>query len=145
MAQGECFECGTDVAVGIYDDPALSGSVVLMCRECSREVPEDTLWDVSRLEAANDEWPDEDTHPNLLAEHPLEEGEDFVIQDRYENEEVYRNYLEASWSGEVPDDLMEDIDMDYSEQRTFELFVRDSDDEEAVAAGREAIREMQSE
>ncbi len=139
MAQGECHECGAEIAIGMWDDPALSGAVVLLCMDCADETPEACLWDVSALEEAHSKWPgDDDHHPNLVSEHPLDEGESWAIQNRYETRERYLTHLKASWTGTVPDDFGDDIEV--PDDECWDLFIRDAENTEAIRKGRDALR-----
>lgn len=137
MSQGTCTECGADVQVAIWDDGVLSGAVVLMCYDCSEEAPEHTLWDVSALEEAHEEWPDEDDHPNLISEHPLDESSDWVVQNRYRDRETYLEHFRASWDGDIPEEGFPDIDTPDGE--CWDVFVWDADDADAIEAAREYL------
>ena len=128
MAQAECSECGTGMEVAIWDDPALSGAVVMVCLDCSEGVPEHTLWDVSNIDV---------DHPNLPDLHPLEEGEKWVIQNRYEDRETYLTHLEASWDGRFPEDTEE---FEVPDEDCWDIFVHDASDEKAVEEARTELR-----
>lgn len=138
MAQGSCHSCGDDVEVAIWDDGVISGAVVLFCYDCSDENPEHTLWDVSKLEEAHEDWPDEDDHPNLISDHPLGESSDWVVQDRYQDRETYLEHFRASWDGKLPDEGFPEIDA--PENKTcWDIFVWDADDEVAIEQAREYL------
>lgn len=137
MAQGTCHDCGEDIQVASWDDAALSGAVVLLCQDCSEDAPEQTLWDVSALEEAHEEWPSEGDHPNLVSNHPLGESSDWVIRNRYQDRKTYLDHLRASWTGEVPDNAFEDVEVPDKER--WEIFVRDADDEVAIKQAREYL------
>lgn len=130
MAQGECYECGTDMEVAIWDDPALSGAAVLVCLECSEDVPEHTLWDVSNIDT---------DHPNLPSSHPLEDGSKWVIQNRYKDRDTYLTHLRASWDGKFPDTELDEFEV--PDDDCWEIFVHSIEDTAAVAEARETLRE----
>lgn len=132
MARGECYECGTDMEVAIWDDPALSGAFVLVCSECSEDVPEDKLWDVSNFDTE---------HPNLPSSNPLDDGSKWMIRNRYPDPEEPRIApLRAPWKNKFPVD-----DSDEYKGKTFDdfwdIFVHDADDEDAVAEARAELRD----
>jgi hypothetical protein len=114
--------------VAIWDDPALSGAVVMVCLDCDEDVPEHTLWDVSNIDV---------DHPNLPDSHPLEDGEEWVIQNRYEDRDTYLMHLEASWDGKFPE---ETDDFDVPDGDCWDIFVYDGSDGEAVEEARDALR-----
>lgn len=138
MAIGHCFECGSEMQIGMYDDAALSQSIVIICSECKDEVPEACIWDVSKLEEAHEDWGEED-HPNLINNIPNLEDEDWIVRNRYESKEIYVDHLKASWTGKIPDGAFEDISVDEYDEK-WQIFVHDADDEEAIEEAREYIR-----
>jgi hypothetical protein len=143
MSTGACQNCGEEVQVAIWDDGILSGAVVLYCYECQNDHPEHTLWDVSALEEAHDEYPGEDNDPNLIGNHPLDEDDEWVVRNRYRDLETYRDHLLASWDGKIPDSGFENVEV--PEDECWDLFVWSADDEDAIEEGREYLRQKQEE
>jgi hypothetical protein len=145
MAKHTCSECSREMEVGFWDDAALSGAVVLTCMDCSDRLPEDVMWDVSKIEEAHEKWPG-DRNPNIIDTHPLQESNDaWEIRNRFESKETYLDYLKSSWFGKFPgEENLGHLDWDLDKHEpVWEIFVHDAEDDQAIQEARLALREMQ--
>jgi hypothetical protein len=128
MAEANCNECGAGVTVAVWDDGVLSGCVVPVCLECSEDVPEDTLWNLSEIqEEPVMDLPSRD-------EVPIEDCEDFVV--------VNRTQENPDYSRDVSEEVRE-MEMEFDDH--YDLFVRDLENSKIVEEGRNVVKEQKNE
>ena len=123
----ECFECGGDIEIAMWDDSILSGLLKPVCMECKEDVPEFCLWETPH--------PEDDHFDFIVDEMPatLDDGEDWLVRDRYADwEEEY-----ADEDGTIPEWILNDPP---TMGEKFDIIFRDASDEAMVTEAREEVQ-----
>jgi len=127
---GECFECGKDIPIAIWDDEALSGRLVIICHECSDDVPEFNLWNASKMD-----------------EHPIPENEEWVVLDKHRN---WEENVKERFNVNSKEELEEEFNFANGAEHLFEkpdevhleIFIRNPDDKESLNLARKEARRI---
>lgn len=143
----DCFECGCGIATGIWEDNVLSGRIVPICLDCSEEVPERIIWDVSEMNTEGD------STDHVLNDHPIPEGEDWEVVLNTHIDEVIRHnherlpddveYSKDAVLEALPDGWHNPFDVDelYEGQKAI-IYIRDPTDSVVLESARERAREL---
>lgn len=138
---GDCFNCGSDVPIGIWDDPALSGKLAIFCEDCFEEPPESNLWEAES---------DDEEHP-LVDIPELPEHKDWIVLDHYRNWE--QEQLER-YEFDTVEEMKEELDgsgrlgleaeelLQKPDNEDWEIVVHSFGDTEAIEEAREEVRRL---
>lgn len=136
----DCFLCGSDIRVAIWDDAALSGNLAMYCQDCRPDDrPESNLWEAER---------EDESHP-VVDIPSLPDHKDWEVLDHHRNwkddvldkydvdtkEELREELDEADFVDHAADDILEK-----PEDNSWEIVVHDLSDEQAIEEAREEIR-----
>lgn len=139
----ECFAdgCETEMPVAIWSDNVLSGKLLPVCVECDEDRPEFNLWDASAIEESEPPY-----GPKEQEDHPIPEGEAYVVVDKHRN---WEEEMEEIYGVSTEDELAEQTDMDVPssafekpDELYLEIFIRDPSDTEVLQEAREEARQM---
>jgi hypothetical protein len=134
MAYAKCFECGDEFQIGSEDTGVITEAVIPICCDCEEDYPEHVLWDVTAIQE------NQDLGWKLPSETPLDEDEDWAVRDRYADKKTYAQYL-----NDISDVSFDENDENLTlpDDSCWEIFVRSSDNTEAIDEAREAVKELQ--
>lgn len=119
----DCFECGGEVPVAVWEGAIIGGYAHPMCDECYNTVPEALLWEVSE---------DTVSPPCVDVPEPPRDNADWEVRDYYRD---WKDNWDLS-------DLKERSPPPRGE--VFEIIVRDASDIDAVRAARGEVRRRRS-